>query len=114
MKKKIIRHDKPCKDHEGRQFPNIKSMCEHWHIHPATFMRRRKVYKMSLRKALTTPVKPNGGQQCRDHEGTLFRSKTLMCQHWNIERKTYDYRISHGWSQEKALTTSTSNQIPKQ
>ena len=62
------------------------------------------VYHLSIEEALTRPVKPNGGQACRDHQGTRFRSRTLMCEHWNMDRKLFEYRISHGWSLEDALT----------
>lgn len=40
-----------------------------------------------------------------DHEGNSFRSITAMCKHWGISRSTYDYRLAHGWSVEKTLTT---------
>ena len=59
---------------------------------------------MSVEEALTHPVKPNGGQACSDHEGTRFRSWSLMCEYWHIDRKLFEYRISHGWSLEDAIT----------
>jgi len=74
--KTIIKHDKPCTDHLGNHYPNIKSMCAHWHIRTATFSRRRTVYGMSLEEALTRPVKHNGGLWCTDHTGEEFRSRT--------------------------------------
>ena len=54
-------HDKPCFDHLGNIFGNIKSMCEFWHIRYAIYSRRVNVYKMSVEEALTRPVKPNAG-----------------------------------------------------
>ena len=102
--KTIIKHDKPCTDHLGNHYPNIKSMCAHWHIRPETFSRRRTVYGMSLEEALTRPVKHNGGLWCTDHTGEEFRSRTEMCRFWNIDRKLFEYRISQGWSLEDALT----------
>ena len=98
-------HDKPCSDHLGNIFGNIKSMCEFWHIRYATYSRRVNVYNMSVEEALTRPVKPNAGLICYDHMGEKFYSITTMCQHWGVERKVYMYRVSHGWSVEKALTT---------
>ena len=100
-----ISHDKPCWDHTGNFFNNIKSMCAHWNIKTETFSRRIKIYHMSLEDALTKPVKPNGGLICYDHTGKKFYSRTSMCKHWGVKRKLYEYRISHGWSQEEALTT---------
>ena len=101
---KLIQHDKPCKDHCGRKYKNIKSMCEAWNIEPETYSRRIKVYNMSVEEALTRPVKHNGGIVCYDHQGRRFRSRTFMCNHWHIDRELFEYRISHGWSLEDALT----------
>ena len=101
--KTIIKHDKPCTDHLGNYYPNIKSMCAYWHIRPETFTRRRNVYGLSLKEALTRPVKPNGGRWSIDHTGKKFRSRTAMCSYWNIDRKLFEYRLSRGWSLEDAL-----------
>ena len=100
-----ISHDKPCSDHLGNIYGNIKSMCAHWHIKPETFSRRINVYHMSLEDALTRPLKPNGGLDCTDHLGDEYYSITSMCHRWGIARKVYEYRIAHNWSQEEALTT---------
>lgn len=90
--RKMFELEKPCKDHLGNQYPSITEMCKAYKIKPETYNRRIKVYMWSVEKALTTPVKKNGGQYCYDHEGTRFKSESLMCQHWGIERKTYAYR----------------------
>ena len=100
-----ISHDKPCFDHQGNIFGNIKSMCAHWHVKYETFSRRINVYHMSLEDALTRPVKHNGGLRCSDHLGEDFRSISSMCDHWGIDRKVYEYRLAHNWSQEEALST---------
>ena len=47
---------------------------------------------------------PNGGLICHDHLGEKFYSRTTMYEHWGVSRKVYEYRISHGWTQEEALT----------
>lgn len=61
--KKVIRFpSKECTDHTGATYPSIKEMCARWSIQPETYTRRVKVYHMSVEAALTTPVKPNGGQ----------------------------------------------------
>jgi hypothetical protein len=98
------KRDKACTDHLGNRYPNIKAMCSRWDILPETFTRRINVYGMSLEEALTRPVKHNGGQRCSDHTGKRYRSRSSMCRQWNIERKLFEYRISHGWSLEDALT----------
>lgn len=97
-------HDKPCTDHHGNKYKNIKSMCARYGLYPETFKRRITIYQMTIEEALTTPVKPNGGLECRDHKGRLFRSRSSMCKHWKIDRKLFEYRISHGWNLEDALT----------
>lgn len=102
MKRNI--HDVPCCDHKGNIYGNIKSMCRAWNIKPETFDRRMKIYGMTLEEALTKPVKGNGGYKCSDYYGKQFRSVTSMCKYWGISRKVYSYRMSHGWTQEEALT----------
>lgn len=102
-----IDHRIPCTDHLGHKYTSIKEMCKQYNIHPEAFSRRIKVYGWSIEKALTTPVKPNGGLKCTDHTGKRFKSITKMCKYHNIERKVFEYRISHGWSLEDALTKPT-------
>ena len=53
----------------------------------------------------------HGGIVCYDHLGEKYYSITSMCEHWGTARKVYEYRISHGWSQEKSLTTPPRCQI---
>ena len=105
--------EKKCKDHTGREFPSIKAMCEFWNILPETFRRRMAVYGYPLEKALSMPLKSNSNILCYDHLGAEFRSKSQMCDHWKIERKLFDYRMSHGWSLEDALTKPKREQKKK-
>lgn len=111
-RKKTFRK-KPCKDHLGNQYSTIKSMCRQWNIEPETFTRRRNVYGLDLEQALTRSVKPNGGQRCFDHTGKKFKSRTSMCGFYHIDRKLFEYRISHGWSLEDALTKERRKRIVK-
>lgn len=110
---KRISTNKPCADHEGNVYGSIKEMCKHWGIHPETFSRRIRVYNMSLKEALTNPVKANGGIMCYDHLGNEFFSIKEMCEYYKVERKLYTYRISHGWSTEDALTKKPRKTTPK-
>lgn len=100
-------HDKPCVDHKGNIFGNIKSMCRFWHINPKTFSRRMNVYGMTLEEALTKPLKSNSRIKTMDHRGEVFPSRTSMCKYWGIPRKTYEDRILNGWNIKEALTVST-------
>lgn len=46
------------KDHLGNVYPSIYAMCKHWGVRDSTFIHR--IQKgMSIKKALTTPVKSN-------------------------------------------------------
>jgi len=96
---------KPSVDHLGNYFDSIKSMCKHWNVPYEAYTRRVKIRGWSVEKALTSPVKHNGGIYCTDHNGKKYKSITKMCKRYNISRKQYCYRISHGWTQEEALTT---------
>ena len=44
---------KPCRDHEGVEYPSLTAMCRRWRVLPATFQARRN-RGMSLEDALTT------------------------------------------------------------
>jgi len=107
MKKTGYNHKQACKDHLGNKYNSLSEMCAQYNIKPETFQRRIKVYGWPLDKSLTEPVKANGGQFCYDHEGTQFKSESLMCIHWGINRKTFRYRINQGLSIEDALTQNT-------
>ncbi|SCY31263.1 hypothetical protein SAMN02910370_02092 [Lachnospiraceae bacterium XPB1003] len=96
-------HRKKCRDHEGRSFDSIEDMCRFWKISSAAYQRRIKVYKWSKKKALTFPAKNNGGVACRDFEGNEFRSISTMCAYYGVYRKTYLYRVAHGWTVKDAL-----------
>ena len=105
-----ISNNKPCFDHLGNIYGSLKSMCDYWNINPETYTRRINVYHMPIEEALTTPVKHNGGLKCYDHNGRTFRSVTSMCKYWGINRKLFEYRISHGYTLEAALTTTEKKQ----
>ena len=42
--------------------------------------------------------------ESKDHLGNVFPTIRAMCKHWNINVSTFSFRISKGWSIEKALT----------
>lgn len=111
-KKKGFSHDKPCTDHLGNKYPTIKEMCKIYGLNPETYSRRINVYHMSVAEALTRPVKHNGGIRCQDHHGRCYKSRTRMCERYGIDRKLFEYRISHDWSLEDALTTPPKTEKP--
>ena len=42
-------------------------------------------------------------KQCIDHLGNKFDSQRKMCQHWNINRRTFQDRQKDGWSSAEPL-----------
>lgn len=99
-----IDHRKPCTDHLGNHFDSLGELASTYNMEPGTLSRRLNIYGWPMEKALTTPVKKNGGETCYDHTGKKFRSITKMCEHWKIQRKTYAFRRNQGMSIEEALT----------
>ena len=92
-------------DHLGNIFPTQIKMCEHYKINYNVF--RYRISKgMSLKDALTTPVKEqNNNPVLIDHLGNAFSTQTKMCEHYGITCDMFRYRISKGMSLKDALTT---------
>lgn len=109
LKKK---RNKPCQDRLGNHYSSIKEMCAYYNIVPETLNRRMRVFHLSLKEALTQPVKPNGGKHCKDHLGHIYKSKSKMCEHYNISRKLFEYRINHGYTLKEALTLPSVTKKP--
>ena len=86
-------YQKSCTDHLGNTFPSITTMCEHYGISTDTFNKRRNEKHMSLKDALTIPVKKRHNGSCKDHLGNEFPSTQAMCEHYGIDRNVFDYRI---------------------
>lgn len=99
------------KDHEGREFTSVKTMCVHWGVSYNTYYRRREV-GWSLEDALTLyPYKryemyerSSKCVKCEDHLGQQFPSISEMCRSYGIDLVTFLTRLRCGWSREKALT----------
>ena len=96
---------KTVKDADGNEFPSIKAMCAAHGVGCATFKKRRSVYKMDLRRALTP-----GRLMCdkaipqTDHLGNSYPSIRAMCRAWHVGHETYVHRLELGLSKEEALT----------
>ena len=94
-----------CKDHLGNEFPSETAMCEHYNIKYYTFKRRIDKQHMSLKDALTTPVKKNHNGVCKDHLGNEFPNIMAMCKHYGIKPATLYTRMNKNhMSLKKALT----------
>lgn len=100
-----INFGKPCYDHLGNKYPNIRSMCEAYETTEKVYWGRVRI-GWSVEKALTTPLQtqPSNSKTITDHKGNIFPSKQQMCRYWNIPSNTYNLRIKAGWSMQKALT----------
>ena len=99
------KHNGSCKDHLGNEFPNKKTMCDHYGISRPVFDKRRNEKHMSLKDALTMPVKQIKNP-CKDHLGNEFPSMKAMCEHYDISENAFrDRRNKKQMSLEKILTT---------
>lgn len=46
-----------------------------------------------------------------DHLGQEFKSQNDMCRYWGVAPSLYIYRIKHGWTKERALTTRNERNV---
>ncbi len=49
-------------------------------------------------------LKKKRNKPCQDHLGNQYSSIKEMCEHYNINRKLFEYRINHGYTLEETLT----------
>ena len=101
------KHFKKCKDHLGNEYDSVSEMASHYGLPLSTLINRMRT--MTLEDALTRPHGSRG--TATDHTGRTFKSITDMCKFWHIPLATYTYRISKGWSVEKALTLIPRNTV---
>lgn len=91
-------------DHLGQVFESQSEMCRHWNIPMGTFSKRKKK-GLSIERCLTKKEhKVINERIYEDHLGNKFDSIQEMCDHWNIPRDSYAYRIKSGKSIEYSLT----------
>ena len=65
------------------------------------------IYKgLSEGKTLEEILKNRKSRKVKDHLGNKFNSTKEMLSHWGIHRYDYNKRLSEGWTQEEALTTT--------
>lgn len=79
-------------------------MCEYYNITYAMYY--NKIHKgYTLEEILVTNSKRRQVKPVIDHLGNQFTSIKKMCEHYNINYKTYMSRILRGWTLEEALIT---------
>ena len=91
----------PYKDHTGKEYESIKSMCSAWGISVHTYQKR--VSKgLSLEMALT---EPDDSVAITDHKGNSYPTIQSMCAAYGIDLSLYYSRIRRGKSVAEALET---------
>lgn len=103
-------------DHLGNVYKSERAMIEHYNLSRTTYYTRLK-YGLSLKDALTMSAKDFNDflkanskniDARTDFLGNLYDNVEAMCNHYGIVLSTYQYRLSLGWSKEKALTAYSS------
>ena len=97
-----IRRTLPTTDHKGQAFESFEELARHYAMCPDTLKKRLK-REMSLREALTTPVRRGQHVTCKDHLGTVYRTFTDMCKRWQVKYSTFVARLNRGLSIEECL-----------
>lgn len=97
-----------CRDHQGRTFPSIKAMCDHWRVPRNVFFTRRKQGK-TLEQCLDPVTRPRQGQAntIKDHLGGAYTNLDAMCAAWDISKAQYMQNIRNGLDIGRALTERT-------
>lgn len=95
-------------DHLGNTYKNISEMCKAYNISTDIYYRRRRNGK-DLKFSLTAPkysylTRPD--VIVHDHLGNVFRSKSDMCEYYNIPYASFIDKIKRGKSLKDILTHS--------
>ncbi len=93
------------KDYNGKEFESITELCQFYNISKSTYRSRIKngwPPKCALLVPVTDKYKT---RSIKDHLGNKFKNLKDMLIFYNISVSAYQYRITHGWSLEKTLTT---------
>ena len=98
-------------DYKGKKYPSEKKMCEAYGTSVSTYQYRKK--KGYSPKATLLGIKEerhkNNRKPVQDHEGITHKSKTAMCEFYNIPYYLFAERIKLGWDLKRALTTPVAN-----
>ena len=91
------------KDHLGNEYNTVYEMCSHYNICVQTYYKRiQRGY--TLKEALEKPVRIRKDiDSIVDHVGNKYESIAEMCEHYNVNVKTYYNRLNHGCTLEYAL-----------
>ena len=92
----------PTTDHQGRTFESFEQLARCYAMCPDTLKTRLKC-GMSLKEALTTPVRRGQHVACKDHLGNVYWTFTDMCAFWGVKYTTFIDRLNRGLSIEECL-----------
>lgn len=100
---------KPCVDYQGNHFDRFKEMAEAYNMPVYQLSTRIYTCGWDLKRALTTPFKKYKSHKYHneyiDHLGNKYKTLKMMLGKYKIRVQLYQWRIQHGWSIERALTT---------
>ena len=91
---------KVCYDHTGRQFTSEQAMCRYWKVSKAAYRARLKK-GMSLKDALTTPVKQK--KQSITYNGVTYKKLSDFLEEYKITMSDYYNRTQLGWSLDRIV-----------
>ena len=100
---------KPCVDYQGNHFDSFKEMAEAYNMPVYQLSTRIYTCGWDLKRALTTPFRKCKTHKYHneyiDHLGNKYKTLKSMLEKYNTNVQLYTWRIRHGWSIERALTT---------
>ena len=97
-----VRRTLPTIDHQGQTFESFEQLAKNYGMCPDTLKHRLK-RGLSLKEALTMPVRRGQHVVCKDHLGTVYWTFTDLCKHWGVKYNTFIYRFNRGLSIEECL-----------
>ena len=88
-------------DHKGNKYPSFAAMCKEYGF-GITTVKRRLSRGLTLKESLESSSRK---LEFTDHKGRVFDCKEDAMRFYHINKNVYNWRISQGWSKEKALVT---------
>lgn len=97
-----VRRTLPKTDHKGQNFESFEELAKNYGMCPDTLKHRLKG-GMSLKEALTMPVRRGQHVICKDHLGNVYWTFGDMCKNWGVNYSTFIHRFNVGLSMEECL-----------
>lgn len=99
---------------DNKLFRSYMELSEEYGINETTIMQRLRM-GWTLRDAVHKPLSHTGrkGKTVVDHLGNVYNNESEMLVHYKLSRSSYNYRLEHGWSLEKTLTTPMNRRFAK-